>query len=104
MSREFGSYMQGYFHQQIDWAAEDCKGGRDPLTKLWGEFLTEFSTIAYQIANSEACDSGPDAPIIATIENIGVLKRRLEEIEKYVQPYRRCMEQALRSMGKGGCA
>lgn len=43
MSREFGSYVNGYFHSQMEQAAEDCKNGDYPLTKVWGNFLKEFS-------------------------------------------------------------
>ena|ERR1019366_2997536 len=98
MSREFGSYESGYFHTQIETAAQDCLNGKDPLTKLYGEFLKEFSEIAYQISNSEAFDSGPEYPILATIERIGLLKSRLNDIEYFIEPYKRIAENAVREL------
>jgi hypothetical protein len=96
MSREFGSYCNGYFHEQIRLGAEDCLAGRDDLTRLWGAFLNEFNDIAYAIASSEACDSGPEATVIATIEKMKALKAALSKIEDFTEPHRRCMEHALR--------
>lgn len=96
MSREFGSYMSGYFHHQMQYAAEDCASGKDELTRLWGKFFEEFYHVAYQIANSEACDSGPDAPIIETIQRLPALKKHLDDIEKYTRTYKDCMEEAVR--------
>ena len=96
MSREFGSYSSGYFHSQMQTAADDCKAGRDPLTQLWGEFLDEFAAVAYDIASSEACDSGPDAPIIETIQRMPSLKRKLNAIEMFVEPYKRVADEAVR--------
>lgn len=99
MSREFGSYSSGYFHTQMDQGATDCLEGRDPLTKLWGQFLREFAPVAYAIASSEACDSGPDFTIIETLQRMPSMKARLDDIVSFTEPYRRCMEQAVRSMG-----
>lgn len=97
MSREFGSYHGGYFHDKIRNAAEDCREeGRDPLTKLWGSFLEEFAEVAYAISTSEAGDSGTYYPIMETIKRMQELKRRLEVVEYFVQPYQRCMEEAVR--------
>lgn len=97
MSREFGEYYSGgYFHDKISYAAEDCKEGRDQLTRLWGEFLEEFKDVAYQISNSEAADSGPDAPISETIMKMPALKRKLDAIEGFILPYQRVAQEAVR--------
>jgi hypothetical protein len=84
MSREFGSYEPGYFHYQMDLAAQDCREGNDELTRLWGGFLSAFYPIAYAIASSEAGDSGPDFPVNATKEHMAALRRELDKIEQYV--------------------
>jgi hypothetical protein len=96
VSREFGDGWGGYFHTKIQNAAEDCRGGRDTLTQLWGKFLEEFAEVAYQIAGSEACDSGPYAPIIETINRLPELRQRLAAIQTYVEPFKDCMEDAVR--------
>ena len=87
MSREFGSYINGYFHHQIEQSAEDCLNGRDGLTKLWGEFLKEFSHIAYAISTSEACDSGEDYPIMECMKRLPNLRERFKKIEAYITPF-----------------
>lgn len=96
MSREFGDTLGGFFHDKIRYAAEDCRTGRDPLTKLWGEFLMEFSEVAYAISTSEACDSGPDFPIFQTLQSLPNLERKLADIRSFVEPYKRVAEQAVR--------
>lgn len=96
MSREFGSYNSGYFDHQMEIAGKDCREGRDPLTKLWGEFLAEFQHVAYAIATSEACDSGPDYPIMENIQRMEELKRRLGNIESFLRPYSDCIRTAIR--------
>lgn len=96
MSREFGSYHAGYFHYQMETAADDCLSGHDELTRLWGAFLREFAHVAYAIASSEANDSGPDYPIFETMERLPELKRRLAAIEAYTAPYRAVAEAAVR--------
>jgi len=96
MSREFGEHGGGYFHTKIQNAAEDCRGGQDTLTQLWGKFLEEFAGVAYQIANSEAGDSGPYAPIIETINRLPELQRRLVAVQSYVEPFKLCMQEAVR--------
>jgi hypothetical protein len=97
MSREFGSHNAGYFHQQIESAAEDCLKGKDDLTKLWGEFLKEFSHVAYAISTSEACDSGPDYPIIETIRRWEGLAQRFHRVAEYIHPFHKVMEEAIAS-------
>jgi hypothetical protein len=96
MSREFGEYERGYFHQKIASCANDCKGGRDQLTKLWGKFLEEFSHVAHEISNSEACDAGPDAPIIESIKRLPRLRELFMDVQKYLTPYDACMREAIK--------
>jgi hypothetical protein len=97
MSREFGSYSSGYFHQQIQTCAQDCAGSNDVLVQLWGEFLEEFYDVAYSISSSEACDSAPYDPIMKTIEKMDVLRTKLDKISIHVGPYRRVAEEAVRA-------
>lgn len=96
MSREFGSYINGYFHDQIWQGAEDCLKGDDKITRLWGEFLKDFSDIAYAISTSEAADSGEDFPIMKTIEKLPQLQNRLNAIKDHVRVFEKVMEEAVR--------
>ena len=100
MSREFGSYISGYFHQQIEQGAKDCLAGRDDITKLWGEFLEAFYPIAYAIASSEESDSGPDYPIIETMHQLPELKRKLDAIAEFIEPFSRVAEEAVRNRSR----
>jgi hypothetical protein len=100
MSGEFGSYNNGYFHTQMETAAYDCTNGRDQLTKLWGKFLHAFVPVAEGISYSEAYDSGPDDPIVVNIRQLKALRAALDEIEDYLRPYERVMQQAVREYQK----
>ena len=95
MSREFGSYVSGYFHDQIEVAADDCLSGSDELTRLWGDFLKEFSYIAYYISTSEAHDGEPHLPILATIEKMDILEKKLSGINSFIDPYKKVAEKAV---------
>ena len=85
MSREFGSYENGYFHQQIQQGAKDCLEGNDELTRLWGKFLEEFYEVAYAISTSEAGDSGPYRPIIENLNRMTALQDRLDDIKSFLE-------------------
>jgi len=100
MSREFGSYMSGYFHSQIDYAAEDLAEGRSELTRLWGKWFREFYPVAYAIANFEAADSGLYDPIMATIKALPALKKAMVAIEEYIEPFDDVIEMAIREKVK----
>ena len=101
MSREFGDYGgSGYFHDKIRAASDDCKSGRDPLTKLWHEFLDEFYHVSYAISTSEACDSGPYYPIMESIARMPVLKAKLHKIDLFLEDYRRVAEEAIRTVNE----
>jgi hypothetical protein len=96
MSREFGDFSGGYFHNKIDSAASDCQEGRCKLTQMWGEFLMIFSDVSYEISNYEASDSGLYAPIMESIAKIPAMKKKLSEIDDYLDDYKRVAEEALR--------
>ncbi len=96
MSREFGSDASGYFHQQMQNAADDCLDGRDKLTKLWGAFFKEFYDVAYAISTSEAGDSGPDFPILETIKKLPALKDKFNQIENYCSVFDDVAQKAIR--------
>ena len=95
MSREFGTYCTGYFHVQMEYAAEDCVGGDCEITRRWGKVLCAFVPIAYAIASAEAGDSGEDFPIMESIQQLPEFKAALVELEDYLYPFRRVMEEAV---------
>ena len=96
MSREFGSYYQGYFHTQIDQAAKDCLGGSHQITRLWGEFLQEFESISYSISSAEACDSGEYDPVLESIRKIPALTKKLDAIQRYLDPFRDVIRESIK--------
>lgn len=81
---------------QVEQAAEDCAGGRDEMTRMWGEFLREFAPIAKSICWSEAGDSSEADTIWKCIEQIPQLKKKLEKIESKLDTYRVVAEEAVR--------
>lgn len=97
MSGEFGTYhVSGYFHYQIEVAADDCLQGGGEITRLWGEFLNAFVPVAHEISWFEAADSGVDAPIVATLEHLTELRAKLRAIENYVEPFKRAAPRPVR--------
>lgn len=96
MSREFGTYNSGYFHDKIRDCANDCREGRDPLTKLWGEFLDEFYDVAYAISTSEACDSGPYDPILVNLNKLKTLQGKFDRIQLFLEDYKKVAYEAVR--------
>jgi hypothetical protein len=102
MSREFGSHLRGYFHHQIEYAAQDCLDGRDETTRKWGKFLRALEPVAYAIATSEACDSGEEFPVMETIKHMPALEAALDEIKRHIKVYENIADQAVRdAMEKG---
>jgi hypothetical protein len=95
MSRKFGSYVQGYFHYQMETAAKDCLAGNEEITKLWGEFLDAFYPVAYAISSTEAGAAGRSYPIKNTIREMHTLQSKLNKIKKYIQPYEEIMNDAI---------
>jgi hypothetical protein len=100
MSREFGEYYQGYFHDRIRQCIEDCEHGRDPLTKAWANFFRALAPVACSIASSEAFDSTPSDPILMTIEKLPKLKSALAEVEEFVGPYQDVAQEAIRRLSR----
>ena len=96
MSGEFGSYEGGYFWYQMENASIDCLKSDNDITKLWGEFLKEFAPIARAISWFEAADSGVDYPIEESMKRLPELKKRLDDIQKYVTPFEAIAKQAVR--------
>jgi hypothetical protein len=97
MSREFGSYASGYLHTQIEYAASDLEHGRDATTRAWSKFFRAFHPVAYAICSSEACDSGEDDSIVATIKALPELQAALDEMKQHVALYDRLMKDAVRA-------
>lgn len=95
MSREFGSYAVGYFHQQIDNAADDLAGARYPSTRAWAEFFRAFYPVAYAIASAEAADAREGESIIAALRQTPALERALEKVNEFLAPYREVAESAV---------
>jgi hypothetical protein len=96
MSREFGEFMSGYFHDKINYAAEDAANGRLEITRKWGEFLEMFYDIAYAISSAEACDSDEYDPIMVSIAKIPALQREISLISDYLRTYERVMQEAVK--------
>jgi hypothetical protein len=96
MSGEFGSYISGYFDSQILYAADDLEGGSLEITRMWSQFFREFYPVAIAIAYAEACDYGPEAPILATIEYMSKLKQALYKIDDAMNVYRDVMKAAVK--------
>lgn len=95
MSREFGSYQSGYFHNQIESGADDCLDGQGELTRLWGKFLQDFYPVAYAISSYEACDSDASFPISENIKHIGTLREDLRAISDYLAPFESIAREAV---------
>lgn len=97
MSGEFGSYGGGYFHTQIEQAADDClSSGNEQITREWGKVLQAFYPVAHAISWCEARDSGVDAPIMATIEHLPDIQKAIDDVKRYVRPFQDIADAALR--------
>lgn len=102
MSREFGTYGGGYFHERMNDAADDLAGGNDGISKAWAKFFDEFRYVAYSIATSEAGDSAEYAPILETIRRMPALQKALDDVANYVQPFKDVAEYAVRNASEIG--
>lgn len=96
MSGEFGNCFNGYFQEHVHEAVSSYREGRDPLTRLWGEFLEEFDSVAHAISRSEACDAGPDYPILESIAHMKAMQEKLDKIKTFLRPFEDCMQHAVR--------
>jgi hypothetical protein len=95
MSREFGYSPCGFFHDKVRYAGEDLKTAEGTLARRWGKFFEAFYPIAYDISNFEAGDSGEYAPIMTTIEQMDKIKKVIEDIEIYLEPFQAVAERAI---------
>jgi hypothetical protein len=90
MSGEFGDYGPGgFFHWKIDNAASDALGGRDKLTRLWGEFLNDLRDLTREISYSEACDTNEDSSVEQTAKDMPKLEKDLRAIKAYVKRFQK---------------
>ena len=96
MSREFGSYCNGYFHSQIEYAAEDCENGDCEITRLWGKVLRSMTDVAYAISSAEANDSGEWFPIKQSIEDMASVQDAINDVGAYLTRFRDLIDAALR--------
>lgn len=96
MSGEFGTYGGGYFHSRIADDALDLSGGRCEITRKWGRFFKEFAPVARAISWCEACDSDESYPISETLHQMRKMREALDEIEAYLDPFKRVADDAVR--------
>jgi hypothetical protein len=81
MSREFGEYIGGYFHDKINHALDDLKDSSHvELHKKLIPFFESLYKVAYQISNVEAGDSGEYASKDALKKQIPVMIAQLKII------------------------
>jgi hypothetical protein len=85
MSREFGEYIGGYFHDKIDNATDDLRHANFELHKKLVPFFEALYKVSYQICNVEAGDSGEYASKDALKEHIPRMIEELQAILKEVK-------------------
>lgn len=97
MSREFGQYNNGYFHDNIRRAIEDLKEeSREEFHKEFIPLFEELYEIAWAISSVEAGDSGLYRSINETIERLPAVKKSLAKLEDYLEPYSEVAREAVR--------
>ena len=85
MSREFGEYIGGYFHDKINHAMDDLKDSSHvELHKKLIPFFESLYKVSYQISTVEAGDSGKHASVAALKEQIPVMISELEKLQKEI--------------------
>ena len=85
MSREFGEYIGGYFHDKINHAMDDLKDNSHvELHKKLIPFFESLYKVAYQISNVEAGDSREDTSREALKKQIPVMIAQLEKLQKEI--------------------
>lgn len=89
MSREFGEYgSSGYFHEKIRSALRDLQNEANyEFHKKFIPLFQELHKIAYAISSVEAGDSGLYRSVMETIDKLPKMKKALEELEIYIEPY-----------------
>ena len=85
MSREFGDYIGGYFHDKIYHATDDLRHADFELHKKLVPFFESLYEVAYQISNVEASDSGEYASIEALKKQIPVMITELERLKTEIE-------------------
>lgn len=79
MSREFGS--EPFFHYKISDAADDCRGGSDPLTLAWGGVIDAMRDVAWSISSVEAGDAGSPSLGIESVTALRKVRDALNKVE-----------------------
>ena len=79
VSREFGS--EPFFHHKISDAADDCRGGSDPLTLAWGGVIDAMRDVAWSISSVEAGDTGSPSLAIESVEALRKVRDALCRVE-----------------------
>lgn len=97
MSREFGSFHGGYFHQKIYEAAEDLRNeAREEFHKEFIDVLGDFYNIAYAISSVEACDASSERSVSEAIIWVPRMIERLKTIDNKLEVYRRLQNEAVK--------
>ena len=97
MSREFGDYIGGYFHEKIHGALEDLHvESKNEFHRKFIPLLKELYEVAYAISSVEACDSGQYRSILETINRLPAMRKALNEIDEAIRPYQDVIEEAIR--------
>lgn len=91
MSREFGDGPGGFFHEKIQNAADDARGGRFEITKATGALLQALYPLAYAISSAEACDSGEERPLMVALDEAPALHAALSAVIACADTHRRMM-------------
>jgi len=97
MSREFGEYMGGYFHDKIRNALYDLEN--ESFHGLHKEFIPLFKSlyeVAYAISSVEAGDSNIERTISTTLLELPRMKKCLADVEESLKPYKQVAEDAVR--------
>lgn len=84
MSREFGEYVGGYFHDKIESATQDLEDAHYSLHKKLIPVLESLYEIAYAISSVEAGDSGEERSIEAFKKHIPYMVLQLEGIDRQI--------------------
>jgi hypothetical protein len=87
MSREFGEYVGGYFHHKIANATNDLHNANTDIHKKLIPFFKILNDVCWEISSVEAGDSEKYASISSLEDNIPLMIRELEKIQKELLNY-----------------
>lgn len=96
MSGEFGDHHGCFFHEHIEYAADDASCATLECSRQIGILLRELYPICRAISYHEAGDSGADAPVLAILRKLPRLREILSELGEMVQPFADVAEAAVR--------